>query len=255
MDSRVILPKCLAAAPPAPCSHARTHALRPRSPEAAAAAEPRRPGARQGRAQGSRGKGGGRARSPGGPGTSGAGSLGRARKGRRAPPRSHAAFSPPPPPDAHPARLPGAPRLLSARPPPRHTHTFSPFSELEHRSGRGRRRREEEEEDGRRGRAQRKGRDRGPSWTARALLAPPPTARPARRPPPSVRAPARRSRPLERVRQADTDLRLPLGCRGVVGENMAASACPLAAGAAGALPGAHALRSGPLCSRAALSYF
>jgi hypothetical protein len=188
--------------------------------------------------------------------------------GRPRPARAHSARSqtgqpaaarspppPPPPPDAHPARLPGAPRLLSARPPPRHTHTFSPFSELEHRSGRGRRRREEEEEDGRRGRAQRKGRDRGPSWTARALLAPPPTARPARRPPPSVRAPARRSRPLERVRQADTDLRLPLGCRGVVGENMAASACPLAAGAAGALPGAHALRSGPLCSRAALSYF
>lgn len=69
--------------------------------------------------------------------------------GRPRPARAHsaraqtgqpaAARSPPPPPppsDAHPARLPGAPRLLSARPPPRHTHTFSPFSELEHRSGR-----------------------------------------------------------------------------------------------------------------------
>lgn len=44
---------------------------------------------------------------------------------------------PPPPPGAHPRpRLPGAERLLSARPPPRHTHTFSSFSELEHRSGR-----------------------------------------------------------------------------------------------------------------------
>ena len=44
---------------------------------------------------------------------------------------------PPPPPDAHPRPgLPGAERLLSARPPPRHTHTFSSFSELEHRSGR-----------------------------------------------------------------------------------------------------------------------
>lgn len=114
MDSRVILPKCLAAAPPAPCSHARTHALRPRSPEAAAAAEPRRPGARQGRAQGSRGKGGGRARSPGGPGTSGAGSLGRARKGRRAPPRSHAAFSE----SARPSRRRRrrCPRLCAQRP-------------------------------------------------------------------------------------------------------------------------------------------
>lgn len=45
--------------------------------------------------------------------------------------------APPPPPDAHPRpRLPGAERLLSALPPPRHTHTFSSFSELEHRSGR-----------------------------------------------------------------------------------------------------------------------
>lgn len=217
MDSRVILPKCLAAAPPAPCSHARTHTLRPRSPEAAAAAEPRRPGARPGRAQGSRGEDDGRARSPGGPGTSGAGGPGareerpprpaalthrlpgeraallepraaadaalgcapsgpsssteaapqratadgsarparpllaatRFGSGRPRPARAHSARAqtgqpaaarspppPPPPPDAHPARLPGAPRLLSARPPPRHTHTFSPFSELEHRSGR-----------------------------------------------------------------------------------------------------------------------
>jgi hypothetical protein len=65
--------------------------------------------------------------------------LGWARLARK-PGSPAAARSPPPPPplpDAHPRpRLPGAERLLSARPPPRHTHTFSSFSELEHRSGR-----------------------------------------------------------------------------------------------------------------------
>lgn len=158
--------------------------------------------------------------------------------GRPRPARAHsaraqtgqpaAARSPPPPPppsDAHPARLPGAPRLLSARPPPRHTHTFSPFSELEHRSGR-------EAAAARGGRAQGAGaaREAGPqpfqdgSSVARPAPGCPPrsaaTSLP-RWPSQGATVTAARAGPAGGQRPSAA-----AGLRGVVGENMAASACP-----------------------------
>ncbi|XP_037377154.1 collagen alpha-1(I) chain-like [Talpa occidentalis] len=121
--------------------------------------------------------------------------------GRRALLRLRAASA-----DAHPRPgLPGAQRLLRARPPPRHTHTFSSFSELEHRSGRrrrGRRRRgrAREEGSGGRGRPASPGRLSAAPRRRRRRASPPPrapVASPAPRPAGSAPEPGR-SRPLPR---------------------------------------------------------